>query len=410
MSELRRSLGVADAVVIGAGSMLGAGVFAVWGPAADAAGAWLVLGLAIAGVVAFCNATSSAQLAARHPESGGTYVYAREEISPFWGHVAGWGFVVGKTASCAAMALTAGAYIWPERRVLIANLAVVAVFSVNLGGLSRTVRVTRWLLVITMTTIVVALGSGIGAPRVTIDWSLGSTSPLGVLRSAGLIFFAFAGYARIATLGEEVRDPARTIPRAIPRALGAVLVVYALVAVVVLTTVPRALLGDDATPLRSVVEAGPLEALGPLVPIGAAIACGGVLLNLIPGVSRTVFAMSRRRELPKFLSVVNARRATPLRAETTVVIAVLVLVNTLDLGSSIAVSGVAVLAYYAITNGSALAMPREARIWNPAIAMAGLLGCVALIASLPVTAILGGGLTLLAGVMARYAASRTARG
>ncbi|MGA1766877.1 MAG: APC family permease, partial [Ilumatobacteraceae bacterium] len=173
MSELRRSLGVADAVVIGAGSMLGAGVFAVWGPAADAAGTWLLLGLAIAGVVAFCNATSSAQLAARHPESGGTYVYAREELSAFWGHVAGWGFVVGKTASCAAMALTAGAYIWPERRVLVANLAVMAVFSVNLGGLSRTVRVTRWLLVITMTTIVVALGSGIGAPRVTIDWSLG---------------------------------------------------------------------------------------------------------------------------------------------------------------------------------------------------------------------------------------------
>ena len=410
MSELRRSLGVADAVVIGAGSMLGAGVFAVWGPAADAAGTWLLLGLAIAGVVAFCNATSSAQLAARHPESGGTYVYAREELSTFWGHVAGWGFVVGKTASCAAMALTAGAYIWPERRVLIANLAVVAVFSVNLGGLSRTVRVTRWLLVITMTTIVVALGSGIGAPRVTIDWSLGSTSPLGVLRSAGLIFFAFAGYARIATLGEEVRDPARTIPRAIPRALGAVLVVYAIVAVVVLTTVPGALLGDDATPLRSVVEAGPLAALAPLVPIGAGIACGGVLLNLIPGVSRTVLAMSRRRELPALLSAVNARRTTPLRAEVAVVIAVLALVNTLDLGSSIAVSGVAVLTYYAITNASALAMPREARIWNPAVAIAGLLGCLALIASLPLTAILGGGLSLLAGVIARYAASRTLRG
>ncbi|MGA0917440.1 MAG: amino acid permease, partial [Ilumatobacteraceae bacterium] len=196
----------------------------------------------------------------------------------------------------------------------------------------------------------------------------------------------------------------------IPRALGAVLVAYTLVAVVVLTTVPDGILGDDATPLRSVVEAGPLAALGPLVPVGAAIACGGVLLNLIPGVSRTVLAMSRRRELPTFLSAVNVRRATPLRAETTVVIAVLVLVNTLDLGSSIAVSGVAVLTYYAITNASALAMPREARIWNPAVAIAGLIGCVALIASLPVTAILGGGLTLLAGVMARYAASRTARG
>ena len=224
-------------------------------------------------------ATSSAQLAARHPESGGTYVYAREELSPFWGHVAGWGFVVGKTASCAAMALTAGAYIWPERRVLIANLAVVTVFSVNLGGLSRTVRVTRWLLGITMTTIVVALGSGIGAPRVTIDWSLGSTSPLDVLRSAGLIFFAFAGYARIATLGEEVRDPHRTIPRAVPRALGAVLVVYAIVAVVVLTTslVSSKLVLDALVELRWPIAV--------YVAVLAVVVALGVIMAVGPGVS-----------------------------------------------------------------------------------------------------------------------------
>ncbi len=117
--SLQRRLGVTDAVVIGAGSMIGAGVYVAWAPAARAAGDWLLVGLAIAGVVAFCNATSSAQLAAIYPESGGTYVYGRRQLSPFWGHVAGWGFVVGKTASCSAMALTLGAYLWPDRKSVV---------------------------------------------------------------------------------------------------------------------------------------------------------------------------------------------------------------------------------------------------------------------------------------------------
>lgn len=406
MTALARRLGLADAVVIGAGSMLGAGVFAVWGPASEAAGSWLLLGLLIAGVVALCNATSSAQLAARHPESGGTYVYAREEIGPFWGHVAGWGFVVGKTASCAAMALTVGAYAMPGHHRVIANLAVLAVFGVNIGGLTRTVRVTRWLLLVTASTLALVVIASSGAPREVVDWSDPGLSVPGVLRSAGLIFFAFAGYARVATLGEEVRDPSRTIPRAIPRALGLVLVIYAIVALAVVTTVPAGVLPEEAAPLRSVIEAGWLSGLAPLVPVGAAVACAGVLLNLLPGVSRTVLAMARRRELPSVLAAVDAQRGIPLRAELTVVAAVLILVNTIDLRSSIAVSGVAVLTYYAITNASALAMPKDARIWHPSIAVVGLVGCVALVLSLPPAALIGGVVTLLAGVLARAISRR----
>ena len=144
--ELRRRLGLADAITIGAGSMIGAGVFTAWAPAADAAGRALLIGLVIAAAVAFCNATSSAQLAALHPESGGTYVYARYRLGPAWGHLAGWGFVVGKTASCAAMALAVGAYVWPAHQRLAAVLAVLLITAVNLGGLERTAFVTRWLL------------------------------------------------------------------------------------------------------------------------------------------------------------------------------------------------------------------------------------------------------------------------
>src|SRR5687767_1125012 len=205
--------------------MVGAGVFAVWGPAADAAGTGLLIGLVIAGAMAFCNATSSAQLAALYPESGGTYVFGRKRLGPGWGHVAGWGFVVGKTASCSAMALTVGAYLWPDEQRLVAVLAVVGITAVNLGGLSRTAAVTRVLLAIALAALAVVIASGWTAEGASLDrLTPVDGGVLDILRSAAFIFFAFAGYARIATMGEEVRDPAVVIPKAIPRALGGVLV------------------------------------------------------------------------------------------------------------------------------------------------------------------------------------------
>ncbi len=396
--ELRRQLGVSDAVVIGMGSMMGAGVFAAWAPAADSAGTGLLVGLAIAGLVAFCNAASSAQLAAVHPESGGTYIYGRRRLSLGWGHLAGWGFVVGKTASCVAMALTVGAYLWPEREQAVAVAAVVAITAVNIGGLSRTVAVTRVLLVVTASALLLVVVSGWSAG----DPDLGRLTPIeggayGILQSAGFMFFAFAGYARIATLGEEVREPEVTIPRAVPRALGAVLVVYAVVGVTALAVVdPVDLAGVDA-PLRLVVGSG----LEPLVSVGAAVAALGVLLNLIPGVSRTTLAMARNRELPPWFAHVDTGRALPLRAEFTVAAVVIVLIVVLDLRSAIAVSGVAVLTYYAITNAAALTLPPHQRRWPRALAVVGLIGCVVLVGSLPPSALLGGAVTLGLGVVVR---------
>ena len=400
MTTLKRTLGVNDAVIIGAGSMIGAGAFAAWAPAAEAAGTGLLVGLAIAGVVAFCNATSSAQLAALHPESGGTYVYARKELGPICGRMAGWGFVVGKTASCAAMALTVGAYLWPEQERLVAVLAVVGITAVNLGGLSRTVAVTRVLLVVSLTalSLVVILGWSSG------DADLGRLTPVdtdlrGILQSAGFLFFAFAGYARIATLGEEVRDPAVTIPKAIPRALFGVLLLYAVIAVTALAVADPSVLAATDAPLRAVVERGN-DSLGPIVRLGAGIAALGVLLNLIPGVSRTSLAMARRGELPRAFAHVDTARALPLRAELTVAAIVVVLVLVTGLRSAIALSGVAVLSYYALTNASVLALRPEQRRWPVGIAVLGLIGCLVLIVSLPVQSLLIGVALLLAGAAA----------
>lgn len=399
--QLQRQLGVSDAVIIGAGSMIGAGVFASWGPAAQAAGNGTLVALAIAGVVALCNATSSAQLAAIHTESGGTYLYGRRQISPAVGHLAGWGFVVGKTASCAAMALTIGAYLWPQQQKALAVAAVVAITAVNIGGLSRTVAVTRVLLGVSLTALVIVVASGwTGGEFSTDRISPLETSLGGVLEAAGFMFFAFAGYARIATLGEEVKEPEITIPKAIPRALIGVLAIYLVVAVTTFGSVDATTLGAGAAPLRLVTDTAS-SSLGAVVGIGAGIASLGVLLNLIPGISRTALAMARNGELPGWFSHIDAKRSLPLRAELTVAAVAIALVVTLEVRSAIAISGVAILTYYAITNAAALTLEPNQRRWTSGFAWVGLVGCAVLVFSLPTTAILTGGATLLLGVAVR---------
>jgi basic amino acid/polyamine antiporter, APA family len=400
--SLRRSLGVREAVVVGVGSMVGAGVYTVWGPAASAAGTGLLYGLILAGAIALANALASAQLAAVHPESGGTYVYARERLGPVSGYLAGWCFVVGKTASCAAMALAIGTYLTPGFAVPTAGAAVVVTAIVNHAGLRRTVVVTFVLIsvsVVVLSTVVIGAWFT-GSPD--FDRVVPSTGdPGGILRSAGLLFFAFAGYARIATMGEEVRDPATTIPRAIPRALVGVLVLYTLIAVVVLAVVPLDDLAGAPDALRLVADATGSEVIGGVVRFGAAIASFGVLLNLVPGIARTVLAMGRRGELPSGLAHVSARRNEPVVALSAVVVAVLVLVAIFEIRSALAVSGVGVLTYYALTNASALRLVETERIWPRAVSWFGLVGCAVLVAALPRGAQVGGAVAIVTGLIVR---------
>ncbi|MEU8315882.1 APC family permease [Micromonospora sp. NPDC048887] len=393
MERLARRLGVPDAVVIGLGSMLGAGIFVVFAPAAAAAGGpGLLVALALAGFIAYCNATSSARLAARYPESGGTYVYGRERLHPFAGFLAGWGFVVGKTASCAAMALTVGAYLWPGRARLVAVLAVVAVTVVNLRGIGKTAAATRVLVAVVLTVLAVVAVTGapqVAADRLTAPAEIGAG---GVLTAAGLLFFAFAGYARIATLGEEVRDPERTIPRAVPLALGAVLAIYLTLAVVALGVLGADRLAATDAPLVEVVTAAGHPGLAWLVRAGAAVAVTGVLLSLLAGVGRTTLAMARRRDLPGALAAVHPRHRVPHRAELVVAAVVIAVVAVGDIRGAIGFSSCTVLVYYAITNASALTLGpgRDRRVPVRLLAALGLVGCLVLAVNLPLPSVLAG--------------------
>ncbi|WUD74648.1 amino acid permease [Streptomyces sp. NBC_00510] len=394
---LRRRLGVFDATVVGLGSMIGAGVFAAFAPAARAAGSGLLLGLAAAAAVAYCNAMSSARLAALYPASGGTYVYGRERLGPFWGYLAGWSFVVGKTASCGAMALTIGAYAWPEQQRAVGVAAVVALTAVNYAGVQKAAWLTRGIVAVVLAVLaafVVAAFTGGDADAARLDIGADATAG-GVLQAAGLLFFAFAGYARIATLGEEVRDPARTIPRAIPLALGITLAVYAAVAVALLAVLGPQGLARSAAPLADAAGG-----LAPLMRVGAAVAATGSLLALILGVSRTTLAMARDGHLPRTLAAVHPRSGVPHHAELAVGAVVAVLAATADLRGAIGFSSFGVLAYYAVANVSAWTLGPGARRTVPAL---GLLGCLALAFALPWTSVTAGAAVLAIGA-ALYAA------
>jgi APA family basic amino acid/polyamine antiporter len=385
---------VADAVIIGLGSMIGAGVFVVFAPAAAAAGSALLISLVVAAAVAYCNATSSARLAARYPQSGGTYVYGRERLGEFWGYLAGWSFVVGKTASCAAMALTVGLYLWPAHAHGVAVAAVVALTAVNYRGIKKSAFLTRLIVagVLAVLAGVVATVAVSGhADRIALTG--GSIS--GVLQAAGLLFFAFAGYARIATLGEEVRDPAHTIPRAILLALGITLAVYATIAVTLLAILGPAQLATATAPLTDAVRAAGAGGLEPAVRAGAVLAALGSLLSLILGVSRTTLAMARDGHLPTALAAVHPRFGVPHRAEIAVGVVVAVVAAVADVRTAIGFSSFAVLVYYGIANASAATLGRRV---VPAV---GLAGCLLLAIFLPRASVLSG-TAVLAGGAAIY--------
>lgn len=402
--SLARRLGTLDAVVIGLGSMIGAGVFSAFAPAAAAAGSGLLIGLGVAAVVAYCNATASAQLAAVYPVSGGTYVYGRERLGAWWGFLAGWGFVVGKTASCAAMALTFAAYVAPpswQRPVAVA--AVVAMAAVNYRGVTRTARLTRVVVAVVLAVLVlvvtVCLTGPTGSTRALP--ALGGHGVYGVLQSAGLLFFAFAGYARIATMGEEVRDPARTIPRAIVLALGLAVGVYAAVGVTLLVTLGPDRLAAAAAPLADAVGAAHRGWAVPLVAVGGAAAALGALLALVAGVGRTALAMARGGDLPRWLGVVHPAHRVPHHAELALAAVVSVLVLAVDLRGAIGFSSFGVLLYYLIANLAAFTQPARQRRFPRWLQVLGAAGCVLLVATLPWTSVVAGLAVFAVGIAVR---------
>jgi len=378
--------------------MLGAGAFAAPGPAAALAGSGVLLALVLAGMVAYANATSTARLSAVQPEAGGVYAFGRKRLNDTAGFTAGWAFVAGKLASLTAMALTFGFYAFPDHPRIAGVGAVIAFTALNLSGIHRTAKIaTVGGVLVAIVLLMVGLeelaapgdGSSRGATFSHLSPLAGTGGIHGLLGAAGIMFFAFAGYARIATLGEEVKDPERTIPLAVPLALGVAFLVYLVSISGALVAVGPDVLANSKTPLETAARAAIGDQTAFIVRVGAAIAVLGVLLSLLAGASRTAFAMAADGELPSALSAVSKKTKVPHIAQLTVGVVVCAAVIAVPTKDAIATSSLLILTYYSIAHLSALRLAPEQK--RPRfLAPLGLVGCAALALNLPAKDVLTG--------------------
>ncbi len=392
-SKLLRVVGLPGAVMMGLGSIVGTGVFVSLGLAAGLTGASAVLALLLAACLAVCNGLSSAQLAASHPVSGGTYEYGYRYLHPWWGFLAGWLFVLAKSASAATAALGFAAYLKQLFDLSISNwllalAATVSITAVTLWGLKRSNVINT--IIVSITLIALVLFSFIllseieaknffplfdGTDREDTPWA-------SFWEASALMFVAYTGYGRIATLGEEIKNPVQNIPKAIIITLGISFLLYMMVSIAAIGSVGSGLFyqftQEDMAPLELIAGATGHPLLAKILAVGAVTAMLGVLLNLVLGVSRVVYAMGTKHDLPSSFARIGMDNKAPIVAilATGIIIATLTLMN--DVKATWSFSAFTVLFYYAITNIAALRLPEENRLYPRVFSWVGLIGCLGL--------------------------------
>lgn len=404
--KLKPQLTLFDAIATGLAAILGAGIFTAIGPAAGLAGPALLISFSIGFFVALCNALSSVQLAAVLPRSGGTYVYGRRLLGQWWGFIAGWMFLVANTVGPAVSALAFGYYlnaVWHAAPAHVAAVAAAAVFiGLDAGGIRRSVRVTGVIVMISMASLIAVALIALPSAHVSSFTPFAPHGVVGILQATGLLFFAYTGYSRIATLVEEVRNPKRTIPRASTLALGSVFLLYLFVAgaAIGVLGVSGLVEHNQFSPLATM-----MTAVGSSIGVGLVVAAA-LLTNFneglsdLLGVSRVAMAMGRESDLPKGLAKLD-RNYNPWRSVIFVGAITLVVAAFAPLASALEISSFGTLLYYSITNVSVLRLRAEQRRYPIALAVAGLVGCLALAFLLPIQNVLIGIAVLAVGLAYR---------
>ncbi|HUH29350.1 APC family permease [Gelidibacter sp.] len=403
---LLRSLTLKDAVGIGLGAIIGAGIFVVTGIAAGVSGPAFIIGLFIAGGIAACNALSSAQLAAIYPQSGGTYEYGYILINPSFGFSAGWMFLLSKLAAAGVVAIGFGSYFYQlvpiGSPMSFSVLAIISLTLANYFGIKKAGILN--LVIVSVTLLSLLYLSLSGLPEVKAD-NFKPFAPFGITaiaEAAALLFFAFTGYARIATLAEEVSEPKKTIPKAIIITIIIAIVLYAAISMVAIGVIGTERMASSTSPLQVVANSLSAPAIGTVVTIGASTAMLGVLLSQILGISRMMLAMGRRHDLPPIFQNIHTRYRIPHVGIllTGIIILLLTLLGSFEF--IVRAATFTILLYYSITNIAALKQPKKDQRYGMVIPIVGLIGCLAMSVSLPLNVIISGIGLLLVGFVIRF--------
>jgi basic amino acid/polyamine antiporter, APA family len=404
-SQLLRALTLKDAVGVGLGAIIGAGIFVVTGVAAGVSGPAFIVGLIAAGIIAACNGLSSAQLASVYPHSGGTYEYGYRLLNPSFGFSAGWMFLLSKLSAAGVVAIGFGSYFYqlmPIASPLVISIsAVVFLTAANYFGIQKAGMLNLLIVSITLFSLFYLVFSGIPAVNTENFKPFAPFGISGIAEASALLFFAFTGYARIATLAEEVSEPKKTIPKAIIITIVTAILLYTAVSFVAIGVIGTERMADSKSPLQIVAETLTTPAISIVVTIGASTAMLGVLLSQILGISRMMLAMGRRNDLPPVFQAIHPIYRVP---HTGIIITGIIVLSFTALGAFefiLRTAAFSILLYYSITNIAALKQPGKEQIYGRVIPALGLIGCLIMSVSLPVSVIIPGIGILIAGFVIR---------
>lgn len=404
-NRLRRELGLGDAVAIGLGAVIGAGIFVISGVAAGIAGPAMLVSLLIAGAAASFNGLSSAMLAARFPYAGGTYEYGYEMLHPLAGFSAGWMFLISKLTAGGVVALGFGSYMqrfFPGLDIRwTATFALIILVMANLAGIKKAGLLNRVIVSITVLSLLYFIFSGFPVFDADHFQPFAPRGFSGVAEASGVLFFAFTGYARIATLGEEVSNPQKNIPRAIIITLISSIILYSLVSLAALGAIGADGMSASGTPLFSAAEVMKGPGVLQIIMISGTTALLGVLLSQILGTSRMFYAMGQRQDLPQSLSRISKGSGVPSYGILLSGLVILLTIWTGELTFITQTASFTILIYYSIANLAALRLDKKDHFLPRWIPWAGLILCILMAFSLPAPSILAGLSLLLIGHLLR---------
>ena len=376
MDKFKRTLTLKNSILLGLSSMIGAGLFFNISPTSKIASYSSILGLLLAGTVAYANASSSAQLARIYPQTGGTYLYAKNVLGNFPSLIAGYAFIIGKLISCVAVSLTLGNYLYPENPKIIALLFIFSVTLINYFGISKTVDIAKWFTYTIILIIIFYLISVTSSENFSINIPITEGLSLkNLILSASIWFFAFTGYSRLATFGEEVSNPEKIIPKAILTGLGVTLFIYVATSYATLGIVSPSIIENSSTPLKVAFDLSRFSEFSYLIVIASTIATGSVLLALLPGISRVLVAMSSDKKIPDYFKTIHPKQNSAYISDIFGGLLVAAGVLTFDLLPAVKLSAIFILIYYSITNLCVIRLEKSERIFSVMISIYGLVFC-----------------------------------
>ena len=378
-NNFSRTLTKRNSLYLGLSSMIGAGLFYNLAPTSKISSYSSILGLLLASTLAFANASSSAQLASLYPQTGGTYLYANKVLGKLPGNIAGIVFILGKTVSCVAIALTLGNYISPiYGKELGVGLSVI-VFLIGYKGITKTAALARWFVLIVISILVFFCIAILMTPSTNIAIPLlEGFSASNLFLSAAIWFFAFTGYSRLATYGEEIKNPETIIPSSILTGLGITVTIYLFVNWLSLAIIGPEVVANSNTPLLVAMDVSVMSDFSFLIVFASTIATASVFLALLPAISRIYVAMSRDSILPNMFSKIHNKNNSAYVSELFVLLTVVVGIYTINITNAIKLSALFILIYYSLTNLSVIKLEKNQRLYSVSIAYYGLLMCMIL--------------------------------